>query len=145
MEEKAMSDTLKSLSRTDRIRIGAAVIFFISSFLPFVGASVGDSGLGLHISVSENAWHSFALLGVLLVLVAIAVWALQRFTAVELPTWQVAWGVAIPALAALGTLLIFLRAITYGSPIGLRYGAFLVVISGIVFAVSTYDRSSTVS
>ena len=38
--------------------------------------------------------------------------------------------------------LVALRAITYGSGVGLRYGAVLVVISGIVFVVSTYDRGS---
>ncbi len=138
-----MSDTWKNLSRTDRIRIGAAVVFVISSFLPFVGVSVGALGGGFRISVSIDAWHSFALLGVLLVLVAIAAWAVQRFSSLELPTGRVEWSVAIPALAAVGTILIALRAITYGSGIGLRYGAFLVVISGIVFVASTYDRSRT--
>jgi hypothetical protein len=137
-----MSQNLKALSIADRTRIGAAVVFFISSFLPFVGATVGGLGAGFKLSVSENAWHSFALLGVLLVLAAIVVWAIQRFTAIALPTGRVAWSVAIPAVAAIGTALIAIRAVSYGSPIGLRYGAFLVVISGIVFVISTYDRSS---
>ncbi len=139
-----MPESLNGLSRTDWTRIGAAIIFFITSFLPFVGASVGGLGGGFKISVSEDAWHSYGLIGVLIVLIAIAVWAVQRFTAVELPTWQVSWNVAIPAAAAIGTLIIVLRGITYGSPIGLRYGFFLVVISGIVFAVSTYERKSAV-
>ena len=131
---------LDGLSRTDLTRIGAVVVFFIASFLPFVGVSVGGLGGGFRISVSIDAWHSFALLGVLLVLVAMVAWALQRFSSVELPAGRVDWAVAIPAVAAIGTALIALRAITYGSGIGLRYGAVLVVIAGIVFVASTYQR-----
>jgi hypothetical protein len=130
---------LDGLSRTDWTRIGAAVVFVIGSFLPFVGVSVGGIG-GFNVSVSIDAWHSFGLLGVLLVLVAIAAWALQRFSSVELPTGRIDWPVAIPAVAAIGTALIALRAITYGSGIGLRYGAVLVIVAGIVFVVSTYQR-----
>jgi len=138
-----MPDSLSALPRIDITRIAAAVIFFISSFLPFVGVSVGGLGAGFKLSVSIDAWHSFALLGVLLFLAAVVVWALQRFSSVELPTWRVAWSVAIPALAAIGTALVALRAVTYGSGVGLRYGAVLLVLSGVVFVVSTYDRKAT--
>ncbi len=139
-----MPDSLSALPRIDMTRIVAAVIFFIASFLPFVGVSIGGGGLGggFRLSVSIDAWHSFALLGVLLFLAAVVVWALQRFSSVELPTWRVAWSVAIPALAAIGTALVALRAITYGSGVGLRYGAVLLVLSGIVFVVSTVDRKA---
>jgi hypothetical protein len=137
-----MPDSLSALPRIDMTRIAAAVIFFIASFLPFVGVSVGGLSGGFKLSVSIDAWHSFALLGVLLFLAAVVVWALQRFSSVELPTWRVAWSVAIPALAAIGTALVALRAITYGSGVGLRYGAVLLVLSGIVFVVSTFDRKA---
>jgi hypothetical protein len=140
-----MSKGLNGMSRADMIRAGAAVVFFISSFLPLVGVTVTGLGAGFNVSVSIDAWHSYALLGVLLVLAAVAVWALRTFTTVVLPTWRVAWNLAIPVVAGIGTALIAIRAIAYtGNGVGLRYGAFLIVIAGIVFVASTYQSKDVV-
>lgn len=138
-----MPESLSAVPRVDMTRIGAAVIFFISTFLPVVGVTVKGVG-GFSVSASISAWHSYAVLGVLLVFAAIAIWAVQRFTAVVLPTTRVSWDVAIPALAGVGTAIIVIRGLTWtGSGIGLRYGFFLLLISGVAFAVLTYKRNAS--
>jgi hypothetical protein len=103
---------------------------------------VGVSGSygTFHVSVSIDAWHGFALLGLLIAFAAMILWALMRFASVKLPTMQVAWEIVIPAAAALGTVLVAIRGLTY-SGTSLKIGFFLLIIAGGVFIASTYEAS----
>jgi drug/metabolite transporter (DMT)-like permease len=109
-----MPDSLNGLTRTDWIRVGSAVIFFIASFLPFVGVSASSGAF--HISVSINAWHGFALLGLLIAFAAMILWALMRFASITLPTVRFPWELIIPAAAALGVVLVALRGTPTRAP-----------------------------
>jgi hypothetical protein len=52
----------------------------------------------------------------------------------------VAWEIVIPAAAALGTVLVAIRGLTY-SGTSLKIGFFLLIIAGGVFIASTYEAS----
>jgi Family of unknown function (DUF5336) len=120
--------------------VGAGVLAFIFSFLPFYGASI--SFLGSHASTSWTAWHSYAVVGDLLLLAATALAAIRVFAPSVLPAeLPVKPFLAVAGLAGLGTLLLILRAVTWPSPsgvgysVGIRWGAWLLFIAAIAMTV----------
>jgi hypothetical protein len=125
---------VQEINRNDLGVMGAGVVFLIATFLPFYGLSYKGSLAGLG-SYSWNAWHSYGVLGVLLVLAAAIIIAVKTFSA--MPTLPVGLHVLAAGLAALGTLLLILRAFTYptahgaGASIGVKWGAYVVFIAGI--------------
>ncbi|MDX6352041.1 MAG: hypothetical protein QOF84_6831 [Streptomyces sp.] len=120
---------------------GAALIF---SFLPYWGYSVKSKGFG-SAGGSISAWHSYAWLGMLLLVVAAGIVAARVFGGVTLPATPVGWHVIVAACAVLGTLLVILRALTidnanysgFGSSIssGVKWGGYLLFIAAIVESV----------
>jgi hypothetical protein len=128
---------LNSINRNDLAVMIAGFVAFIASFFPYVGVSVGP------IDVSRNAWHGYATLGLLLMFIAAILIAVTTFAGSSMPKLPAGIHVIAAALAALGTLLVILRAFTYdsgvpGIDISVKWGAYVVFIAGIaetVFAI----------
>jgi len=130
---------LNSVNRNDLGVMGAGVVAFIASFLPYWGVSFGGSVQGVHVggSASITAWHSYAILGLLLIFAAAGLIAVRTFAASSLPEMPAGVHVIAAALAGLGTLLVILRAFTYphasypGGSYGVRWGGYVLFIAGI--------------
>jgi hypothetical protein len=127
---------LKQVSRNDKGLIGAGIVVFISSFFDFYGSSFG----------SWTAWHSYGFLGVLLLLLATVVAAARVLANAKLPKLPVGENLLVAGLAALGTLLLILRGVTYKTfpGVGLQWGAYVIFIAGAAvtaFAVMNFRSS----
>jgi hypothetical protein len=133
----------RSLSRDDQAFIGLGVLVLIASFLPWYGTTVSASYLGHGISESSSthAWHGWAALGLILMLVATALVVEQLFSDSQLPALRVSWNVVVLGLDALGALLIIIRSFTLpssdvpGINIGLRWGAWILMIAAVAQVV----------
>lgn len=136
---------VKNLPRNDQLMLGAGILAFIASFFPFYGISFHAGAFG-SASSSVTAWHSYGTLGVLLVIAAVILAAILVFSRSTLPDISVSWNVILVGLAALGTLLIILRAFTYdtasapGASVGLKWGAYVVMILCVVFTALAFMR-----
>lgn len=112
-----MAADFKALSKFDQgALVAGAVAILFSFFDAYVTASVkggGDLGIAVDTSSGRNAWYSFATLGILLVVVAVAVVALKAFAPQNLPD-GVPWRLVALGTAAFGTLLLVLRPLTEG-------------------------------
>jgi hypothetical protein len=121
---------------------GAAALLF--SFLPYWGVSYKLAGVG-GTSASVTAWHSYAFLGVLLLVAAAGVVAARVFGGVTLPEAPVGWHVIVAAAAVLGAVLVILRGLTIGSAgysafgssvsAGVKWGGYLLFLAAIAEAV----------
>lgn len=118
-----MAADFKALSKFDQGALVAGALAILFSFFgAYVTASVKGADdipgvRGLDTSAGTNAWTSYATLGMLLVLVAVAVVAVKAFAAENLPA-GVPWRLVALATAALGTFLLILRALTAGGDAG---------------------------
>jgi hypothetical protein len=127
---------VRELPRIDQAFLGLGVLVLIASFLPWYGASYSTSvlGRGISASSSENAWHGWAALGLILMLLATAIVAVQLMTDTALPTLMVSWNVVVLAIDAIGALILIIRSFTMesadvsGLSIGLRWGAWILMI-----------------
>jgi hypothetical protein len=132
---------IKNLPRNDQAVLGLGILAFIASFFPFYGVTVNIAGFKGSSSIST--WHSYAVLGILLILAATILAAVQVFAASSLPSMPVSVNFLVAGLSALGTLLIIIRGFTYdtasgpGGSVGLKWGAYVVMIlclAQVVFA-----------
>jgi uncharacterized membrane protein YraQ (UPF0718 family) len=115
----------------------------LATFLPYYGArlSLGDAQL----RVSVNAWHSYAVVGDLLLLAALGLAATRVLAPQQVPTRFAGSPYAVvAALAALGTLLVLARALSVphvngffdtGVSYGVQWGGWLLVLVGAAEAV----------
>src|SRR4051794_27617061 len=102
-----MATDLQSINRNDLGVMGAGVLVLIASFFPFAGLDVGP------FSYSQSAWSSYGVLAMLLLLAAAILIAVTVFARDSLPsTLPVGWHTIAAGLAALGGLLIVIRAFT---------------------------------
>lgn len=99
-------DKIKEMSMYNQGSLAAGVLAIIFSFLP---SYVTVSMLGF--SEGVNAWHSFATLGVLLIIAATALIAVKALAAESLPA-EVPWYMIATAAAGLGTFLVLIRGVT---------------------------------
>ena len=126
---------INSINRNDLGVMIAGLVALIASFFPFVGI---DTPFG---DASDNAWRSYAVLGLLLLFAAAILIALKTFTTALPSNLPIGLHVAAAAMAALGTLLLILHAFTAkAGPIELdpKWGAWVLFVAGIavtVFAV----------
>jgi hypothetical protein len=134
---------VQDINRNDLGVMGAGVLAFIASFLPYYGYSfkgltVGGQHFGGS-SASVTAWHSYAILGLFLIFAAAIVIAVKTFA--TMPTMPLGIHVLAAGLAALGTLLVILRAFTApsasgpGGSVGVKWGAYVLFVAGIVEVV----------
>jgi len=135
---------LKQVSRNDKGIVGAGIVSFIASFLPYWGWSGGG------FSSSTSAWTGYATFGLLLMFIAAVVVAARVFANAKLPRLPVGENVLVAALAALGTLLVIIRGFTYphghlpGVSVGVMWGGYVLFIAGIAmtaFAVMNFRAS----
>jgi hypothetical protein len=134
---------LRSLPRNEQLFLGAGVLVFIASFLPWYGVSYNLSFAGVKSSgsASINAWHSYATLGLLLILAATVVAAVMVFAADSLPEMPVSWNVVVMGLSVVGALLVVIRSLNLpsasgpGSSVGLRWGGWVLLIACVAHAV----------
>jgi hypothetical protein len=138
------------VSNVDWVMVVASVLFFIGSFLPLATVSI-SLGLGASVSGSLDSWHSYGIAGMLIGLAGIGLWVVMRFGLATLPpgpNWPLIAGGAI----LLGTMLVFIRGVVYSGEsatldgqvvgsAGLGYGAFIVLITGIVAAACAGFRA----
>ena len=122
----------------------AGLILILSFFDAFVTVSAGGYSAGV------GAWSGIAALGLLLLLAAAAIVAARALGNVTLPTLPVGWTVVIAGLAALGALLVILRAFTYGPDLGgladvgpgwSGWAIMILAIAETVFAALTFRES----
>lgn len=102
--------------------LGALVAFAVAFVASLFGAYVSYSvevpdeaealGVGDTSGGASSAWTGYATLGMLLLITAAAIVAIRAFAPHVLPT-GVPWQLVALAAAALGTLLVILRAVTY--------------------------------
>jgi hypothetical protein len=116
--------------------IAGALAIILSFFEDYVTVDAGT------VSVGTNAWDSYATLGVLLVIVATVIVVVKAFYADSLPD-GVPWGLAAFVTAALGTLLIILRAFTYDDAggvvdVGPGWSGWLLFLAGIALSAFTF-------
>lgn len=125
----------------------AGLIFILSFFSAYITASSSNQ-LG-DFSVGVNAWHGYAVLGLLLLFAAAAIVAARVFANVTLPSLPVGWNLVIAVLAGLGALLVILRALTGGASgpgfsVGPGWSGWAIMILAVaetVFAAMTFRES----
>lgn len=142
------TNDLRQLPRNELGVIGTGALALLCSFLPYYGADFGAGAF--RGSATVNAWHGTALLGMLLVVAAAAVAALQAFSPDTLPRMSVSTNFVVLGLSVVGALLVVLRSFTLpsGSGLGLSYGIrwggwllIIVCIAQAVFAVLKFRGS----
>ena len=103
-----MAVDYKSLGKYEQgALVAGALSLILSFFSSYVTVDAGP------ISGGTSAWDSYATLGILLVIASTAIVAVKAFAAENLPD-GVPWNLVALAAAGLGTLLLILRAFTYG-------------------------------
>jgi uncharacterized membrane protein len=130
---------LSSINRNDLGVMTAGIVAFIASFLPYIGGKSVEVLPGVRVGGGHvNAWHSYAILGLLLIFVGAIVIALKTFAAQAMPaTLPIGLHLLAAALTGLGTLLVILRAVT-ADHASVKWGGYILFIAGIaatVFAV----------
>jgi hypothetical protein len=137
------------LTTLDRVIAGGALVAFISSFLPWYGASV------LSFSVSVDGWSAgFTAWAGALLLTAAGVLVVLWRSGASMSMGQIGPSALVAGVAGLGLLLVIIRWVSFptyhGSTglnynVGARYGIFLALIAGIaeVTAAVMQMRAST--
>ena len=142
------SPDIRQLPRNEQWFLGAGVLVFVASFLPWYGVSYNLSFAGVKSSgsASINAWHSYATLGLLLIVAATVVAAAMAFTVDSLPELPVSWNVVVTGLSVVGALLVVVRSLDLpsvsgpGASVGLRWGGWILLIACIAHAVLAVTR-----
>ena len=129
---------LRQMPRNDQGVLAAGLLVFIASFFPYYGVSLSGKATGGFftgsVSHSVTSWHSYATVGLLLVLAATVLAAVQVFAGASLPQAPVSWNIVVLGLSALGTLLYIIRSFTLDhgdvGPLsyGLKWGAYVVIL-----------------
>ncbi|HWA67088.1 MAG TPA: DUF5336 domain-containing protein [Mycobacteriales bacterium] len=137
----------KSLSRNDQIALGAGVLVFVASFLPWYGVKfkgeLAAFGAG---SATVNAWHGLAAFGLVLLLLGLVVVAAQTFAGANLPELPTSYEVVAAGLSCLGALFVIIKSFDLPSysgadaSVGLRWGGWILLILVVVQAVATVMR-----
>ncbi len=147
---------LKQINRNDQGILGAGIAAFIFSFLPWYQASYNGGVAGIfHESYSRNysAWQGFGILGVLLLLAAVAITAIRVFSIAQLPKAPLGWNVIVAGAAGLGTLFVLFEWLIFdplngvhgkGISEGLAWAGYIFLILAIaetVFAFLNFKAS----
>jgi hypothetical protein len=132
-----MAVDFKSLGKFEQGALIAGGLSFILSFIgSFVVIDLGSIDHG------ESAWTGFGTLGVLLIIVATAIVAGEAFAKESLPE-GVPWNLVAFAAAALGTLVLILRAFTkdFYDPGWSAWVLFITTIALTVFTFLSFKES----
>lgn len=127
-----MAADFKSLGKFEQGALVAGVLALILSFFSrYVSADLGPLG-----TYGISAWHSYAVLGMLLIIVSTAVVAVKAFAGEQLPA-GIPWSLVAAATAGLGTILVLLRGLTAGSGANIGWSGWLLIIAGIALTAFT--------
>lgn len=128
-----MAVDFKSLGKFEQGALVAGVVAIIVSFISrYLAADVGPLG-----TYGISAWHSYAVLGMLLIIAAVAIVGIKAFAGEQLPA-GVPWNLTAAAAAGLGTLLVIVRALTAGDGAGVGWSGWLLFIASIALTVFTF-------
>lgn len=108
----------------------AAVVVFIASFFPYVGTSG-------FLAVSMSPWSTYAVIGLLLLFATAVFTAVRSAGVTTLPSVPGGWDVWSAGAAALGTILLILRAVTVSSMLSIQWGAYVLFVAAIVQTICT--------
>jgi hypothetical protein len=132
----------RNVGTNDLVVMGAGVLMFIDSFLPWFGASfAGFSSTASGWSSGFGAWFS-----ILLVVAVAGVTAARVFGGRAMPAvggGAVSWNFITAAVSALAAIIILLRWVTFpsgshGVSAGGKFGIYIGLIVAIVQAVYGY-------
>ena|SRR5437763_2738502 len=137
------SPDVRQLPRSDQYYLASGVLVFIASFLPWYGVSYSFKFAGVNSSgsASINAWHSYATLGLLLMLAATVVTAVMLLSSASLPTLPVSWNFVATTASMVGALLVLIRSLNLpsasgpGGSVGLRWGGWLLLVFSVANAL----------
>ncbi len=140
-----MAVDFKSLSKNDQgALIAGALTIILSFFTAYISVSFkGNKVLGsMNMSTGISAWHSYATLGILLIVGATVLVAVKAFANDQLPA-NVPWNLVILAAAGVGTLLLILRPFTiggggFGASVGPGWSGWILFVTAIVFTVFAF-------
>ncbi|HET9770306.1 MAG TPA: hypothetical protein VFS16_05410 [Acidimicrobiia bacterium] len=134
---------LNKLTTADKVVCGAAIVFLISTFLPWYGIDGFDG--------ANTGWDYFltGILPLLLAVVMVAQIAVSRFTTTPLPALPIPWGqVHLIAGAAIAVLLL-LRTIIVSSvdtfagdfELDRKWGLFVALLAALALAAGGFLKS----
>jgi hypothetical protein len=148
MSQSSSMPDFKSLPRNDLIvLVSGVLVFIVSLFFPYYGASIKETVPGFSGSTSTNAWHGLAAFGLILLLLALILVAVQVFAAGSLPDVPLGYAMIAAGLAVLGALCVIIKSFDlpsgsgFGVSYGLRWGGWLLMILVIVQAVFSILRA----
>ncbi|MBC7630597.1 hypothetical protein [Aeromicrobium sp.] len=140
-----MAADFKSLGKLDQGALAAGgvaiILSFISKYVVESYDGPGPSTIGSSLG-GFNAWTSYAKLGMLLLVASTAIVGVKAFAKDSLPA-GVPWNLVAAGTAALGTVLLILRALfpagsdLPGLDVGPGWSGYLLWIAGIALTVFT--------
>lgn len=137
-----MAVDFKSIGKFEQGALIAGGVAIIVSFIDKYVTASFDGPAAVSVSTGTNAWHSYATIGMLLIVIATAIVAVKAFAKENLPD-GVPWNLVAAVAAGLGTLLVILRAIFNGVPdypgisAGPGWSGYLLFLAGIALTVFT--------
>jgi hypothetical protein len=132
----------RNVGTNDLVVMGAGVLMFVDSFLPWYGVSVKGYG-----SASSSGWNSGfgAWFSIILVLAVAGLAAARVFGGRSMPAvanGQFSWTLITAVVSVIAAIIILLRWVTYPSATGVdagaKFGTYLGLIIAIVQAVFGY-------
>ena len=114
-----MAVDFKSLSKNDQGALVTGALAVIFTFIgSYITVSAKSSVAGVSYSAGHNAWDGWSTLGSLLLIAAFALVAIRIFAPEVLPA-GIPWNLITLAAAAVGTVIVVLKGLTFGVPGGI--------------------------
>ena len=134
---------LNKLTTADKVVCGAAIVFLISTFLPWYGIDGFDA--------ANTGWDYFltGILPLLLAVVMVAQIVVTRFTTTQLPAIPVPWGLVHLVAGATIAVLLLLRTLIVSSvdtfagdfELDRKWGLFVALLSALALAAGGFLKS----
>lgn len=130
--------------RHDLIAVGAGILVFLASFLPWYGVKFDGSLAETGVNGTTDAWHGLAGIGVILLLFSLVVTAAEPFGGEEMP--RLPLRIAAAALACVGALFVVIRSFDLpnssvpGANVGLRWGGWVLLVLVVIQALISVLR-----
>ncbi|HVW81337.1 MAG TPA: DUF5336 domain-containing protein [Mycobacteriales bacterium] len=133
-----------AMSRHDLVAVGAGVLVFIASFLPWYGVTFHGGLAEAGVNGSVDAWHGLAGVGVILLLFSAVATAAEPLLGEDRPTWL---GPIVAALlACLGAAFVLVKSFSLPAPLvpgattHLEWGGWILIVLVVVEALVSVLR-----
>lgn len=128
----------RNVGNNDLAIMGAGVLMFIDSFLPWFGITIRGFG-----SSNGSAWDAgfLGVVSTLLVIAVAGIAAARIFAGTQLPaigSGAVTWSFILGSASVVAALFVLLRWVTLPSYYGAKIGLFIGLILAVVQAVFAY-------